>query len=114
MTLPIVVTRHAMRRYLERIMGFDFAACDRHRLGDYLSVHVACDELGIDPDFIAAKITNEVDPRLPEIVRLRGSRRVVTGETAKFIIEGGRYVMTVYPTDWRRDEQGLARDRSAA
>jgi len=114
MNLSIVVTRHAVRRYLERVMGFDFTFCDKHRLNDHFAVDVACDQLGIDRAAVEAEIALEVAPRMPETVRLRGTRRIVTGVKAKYVVEHGRVVMTVYPSDWKRDEQGLARDRSAA
>jgi hypothetical protein len=96
MTLSIIVTRHAVRRYIERVMGFDFTACDRSGPSDAAAVECACDELGIDPEYIEAQIALDVDPRVPETARLRGTARTVRGERGRYICEG-RYVVTTLP-----------------
>jgi hypothetical protein len=100
MTLPIVITKHAVRRYIERILGFDFTAYDRLGMDDYLSVDLACEKLGIDVRDVEATIEMDVEPRVPATARLRGSRRIVRGEKGKYVIGSGCYVVTAMPLDW--------------
>jgi hypothetical protein len=96
MTIPIVVTRHAVRRYLERVMHVDLSAYDRLGMSDSLAVDLACERHSIDAAYIEAQITLDVEPRVPETVRLRGTARTVRGEICRYVIEG-RYVVTTLP-----------------
>jgi hypothetical protein len=95
--IPIKVTEHAKRRYLERIVGVDFSPFDRRRIGDGDAVAAVCAEAGIAPDYVNGLIENEVDARVPATARLRGSRCVVKGQTARYVVIHGRFVATVLP-----------------
>jgi hypothetical protein len=95
--IPIKVTQHAQRRYLERIVGVDFSPFDRRRIEDGEAVSAVCAEAGIAPDFVNSLIANEVDARVPATARLRGSRCVVKGLTARYVVVDGNFVATVLP-----------------
>ena len=93
----IHVTRHAQRRYLERIAGVDFSAFDRRRISDGAAVTAVLAEARIAPDFVWTIIATEVEPLVPATARNRGSRCIVRGVTARYVVEGGNAVTTVLP-----------------
>jgi len=108
--MEIRVSQHAKRRYLERISGFDFTSFDRKGLGDRIAVEAACEAEGISPDDLERLICGEVECRVPATVRMRGSRCVVRGETARYVVQGA-VVTTIVPLDWPSDSPNWIRRR---
>jgi len=106
---PLQITKHAQRRYLERIAGVDFSVFDRKRICDADAVIAVCEEAGIASTYVEELIAREVEARIPVTARLRGSRCIVKGETARFIVEHGYVVKTVLPVEGGAGEAGKRR-----
>lgn len=85
----ITVTRHALRRFIERVDGFEFNGSDDDAVETYLEL------TGLREGQIVERMLKEVDGRVPPRSLVTGSRRVVRGETARFIVVGGA-IVTVY------------------
>lgn len=86
----IPVTDHAVRRYIERVVGF--GCYSNHDWREIVRFENAS---GKSADDIVALIAHEVEAAVPHTVIRNGTRRVIRGQTARFVIEAGR-VMTVY------------------
>lgn len=92
----IVVTKHALRRWLERVEGLDLEPFARKANDDGEVVAAACRAHGVDETWLRGVICEDVAPRVPVTARLRGSRVEVRGQRARYVVEKGRVVMTVY------------------
>lgn len=86
----IPITLHAVRRYIERVIG---VAC--YDKSDGIAVAKFERRTGITREEIEEIIRSDVEPKTPAKVLRNRSRRVIRGETAKFVVDGGR-VITCY------------------
>lgn len=74
------VRNHAVRRYSERVLGLTFGGTFDHAMARVE------DSSGLTVADIRNLIIDDVSPRLPATVLYRGTRRVVKGLDAKYVI----------------------------
>lgn len=86
----IQISTHAVRRYIERIIGFP---CYTHN--DWRAIARFEKMTGNSADSIEDIIRSDVESRVPATVIAKRSRKIVKGETARFVIEDGE-VVTCY------------------
>jgi hypothetical protein len=96
------ITHHAVRQYITRVLGVRL----KQSLGDYEAICEFEHRTGTSRREIYKIINSDVTPRLPLTVLNRGTRRVIKGETARYVVDEGR-VITCYTGDEDRDQETL-------
>jgi len=91
----IGITLHALRRYIERVVSFRaFTSDDGQVVANFEH------STGQSREMIESLIRSDVLPRLPVTVLHNRSRRVIRGETARFVVDRGMVI-----TCWKPDEE---------
>jgi hypothetical protein len=98
--IRIGITHRAMRRYIERVVGLRI----NRSLTDYQAIAEFEAQTGTHRNDLYKIIHSDVTPRLPITVLNRGTRRVIKGENARYIVDEGK-VVTCYTADQARDYQ---------
>jgi hypothetical protein len=98
MIVELTITDHAVRRYIERIIGWPCYTSD-----DRVYIRKFIEKTGTPKDVVYQMILNDVSPRLPVTIVTNKTRRVIKGETARFLIDGGA-VITCYTGDENENE----------
>ncbi len=85
----IYITNHAVRRYAERVLGVQSR-------GDFDSAMVVVEaRTGLGVEDIRNQIRDDVGPGIPATVMFRGTRKVVRGVRARYVLNE-RKVHTCY------------------
>lgn len=83
------VANHAVRRYAERVLHV------QTRKPYKLAMEIVYSQTGLTADDIRQRIRDDVVPGLPATVLFRGTRRVVRGVHARYVVNK-RIVHTCY------------------
>jgi hypothetical protein len=86
----IPITVHAVRRYIERVLGFP---C--YEKVDWKAIERFERETGIMATQVEDLIRSDVEPKTPITLLHNRSRREIRGETGRFVVEDG-HVITCY------------------
>ena len=86
----IPITTHALRRYIERVIGFP-CRCK----SDTDAIAVFEEKTGRAAIDVLDIMRADVEPKTPLSVLQNRTRRVIRGETARYIVDKG-YVITCF------------------
>lgn len=89
MQTALIVRTHAIRQYIERILQFSVRGSDIKLIQQYEL------QTGIREGQVVEFMLADVEPKVPATVLHNRTRRVIKGDTARFVVDRGA-VVTCY------------------
>lgn len=102
--MALIVKVHAIRRYLERVEKF----CERG--SDHRVIKMFEAATGLREGQIVERMLRDVEGSVPATVLFNGTRRMVRGTTARYVIDRGA-IVTCYTGNEAEERREERRDR---